>query len=118
MFKRLTLAALATLALGTVARAEKQDFTLVNKTGYEIEKVYVSPSKSNNWEEDVLGDDNLDDGETFDMHFTGYSTCKFDIKVVYADGDTATWGDVNLCSISKLTLRWNKSSGETTAHAD
>jgi len=118
MKKMFALALFAGLALTGAAKAEKQDFTLVNKTGYEIDKVYVAPSKSDNWEEDVLGDDSLDDGETFDMHFTDYKTCKFDIKVVYSDGDTAVWSALDLCAITKVTLRWNKKSGETTAVLD
>ena len=52
----------ATLGLGlaagaatvSVAAEARQDFELVNKTGYDISHVYVSPTKSDDWEEDVL----------------------------------------------------------------
>ncbi len=55
---------------GPLAAAEaRQNFTLVNKTGYDIEKVFVSPSKSDDWEEDVLGKDTLDDGDSWEIKF-------------------------------------------------
>ena len=42
------------------AQAEgQQDFKLVNKTGYTIAELYVSPSKINNWQDDVLGKDRI-----------------------------------------------------------
>ena len=47
----------------------KQDFTLVNATGVEIDKVFISPHDSNDWEEDILGRDTLPDGESVDIKF-------------------------------------------------
>ena len=53
------------------AQEAKQDFTLVNKTGYDISELYVSPSHSDSWEEDLLADedDNFGDGESKSIHF-------------------------------------------------
>src|SRR5205085_10958237 len=48
----------------------KQDFTLVNATGVEIHELYVTPHKSNDWEEDVLGQDTLPDGDSVTIHFS------------------------------------------------
>ena len=52
-----TLVAAAALALLAVPAwsAGDQDFELVNRTGYTIEQVYVSPIKAKDWQEDVLG---------------------------------------------------------------
>lgn len=114
---RLFVFALA-LVLGTAgaAFAGKQDFTLVNATGYPIKRVFVAPSSSDDWEEDVLGRDIMDDGQSVELTFDRKeSTCRWDMKVVYTDGDVSTWSGLNLCSISKVTLKWNKSSGVTTA---
>ncbi len=51
------VAALAAFAVATPVAAQqaKQDFVLVNRTGYELLHVYVSPNRSNDWEDDVLG---------------------------------------------------------------
>ena len=49
--------------------AGDQDFTFVNHTGVEIHKLYTSPHSSDEWEEDVLGEDTLDDGESLEIRF-------------------------------------------------
>jgi len=107
--------------LGTSAFAEsKQDFNLVNKTGYRIDKVYVSPTKSDDWEEDVLGRDVLDDGENVEIHFHRSATgCKWDLKVVYADdGSSAVWQALDLCTISKVTIHYDRKADTTSASVE
>lgn len=114
-------AATLLVALCTAAIAqEKQDFQLVNRTGYEISSVFVSASKANEWEDDVLGDDTLEDGQTLNVRFRGAGkVCKFDIKVVYEEDDSeAIWHDIDLCATSKVTIRYNKSTDTTSATFD
>ena len=113
--------AAAFFALTSLAFADaRQDFTLVNETGYELSELYISPSKANDWEEDVLGDDSLDDGDSKTIHFRNSGkTCMWDIKVVYAEDDSSTyWNDIDLCKISKVTLHYNKKTDKTTAEFD
>ena len=116
---RFTLVAAAALfaVSATPAFAEgKQDFDLVNKTGYTIDKVFVSPSNSDDWEDDVLGRDVLDDGDKVHITFNrAAKSCKWDLKVVYSDADQAEWDEFDLCEVSKITIRYNKKSGETSA---
>lgn len=98
------------------ALAGQQDFTILNKTGYALKHIYVSESDNQKWDEDVLGRDVLDDGEEFELSFDkAEKTCKWDMKVIYDDGESAVWQDLNLCKIAKLTLRWNKNTGVTSA---
>src|ERR1700759_1819309 len=97
-------AALFTSLAGT-ALASDADFTLVNKTGAQIDDVYISPVKTDEWGKDIMGKDALADGEKVDIEFPhGDGKCKFDIKVKYHDGDTAEWGDVDLCEYTAITL--------------
>lgn len=107
------------LAAAAFAQA-KQDFQLVNQTGYEISSVFVSASKTNEWEDDVLSDDTLDDGQTLNVRFKGAGkTCLFDIKVVYEEDDSeAIWHDIDLCKTSKVTIKYNKKTDTTTAFFD
>ena len=113
------VAAVTVLFAQAPAFAGDQDFDVVNKTGYPIKHLHVSEANNNSWEEDVLGRDVLNDGESFELKFAkGEKTCKWDLKVVYDDGESAVWEDLNLCKISKITLRWNKSTGVTTAVVD
>ena len=104
-------------ALPQVASAGDQDFTLVNRTGYEIDQVYVSPAKADDWEEDVLGRDTLADGDKVDITFDrGTNVCRFDLKVVYTvDSTSAEWANVNLCEISSISIFYNAKTDTTSA---
>lgn len=121
MRKILAIVAFALLVMtshGAFAEG-KQDFDLVNKTGYRIEKVYVSPNNSDDWEEDVLGKGVMDDGEKVHIRFHRSATgCSWDLKVVYDDGEAAIWHGIDLCSVEKITIKWNKSTGVTSATFD
>jgi len=112
----------AALAFAAPAGAQeaKQDFRLVNKTGYELKALYVSPSKSDDWEEDVLGQDTLDDGQAVNVHFSPKTkTCKWDLKVTYSDDDSsAVWHDIDLCSVEKITIKYNRKADQTSASFD
>lgn len=104
------------LGAGPVLAAGKQDFDLVNKTGYPIEEVYVAPSSSDDWQEDVLGEGILENGKTVHIRFNrATKTCKWDLMVVYSDRETAEWNEFDLCDTSKIIIKYNRKSGETSA---
>jgi hypothetical protein len=96
------------LSLAGAAFASDADFKLVNKTGYQIDSVYVSPASSDSWGEDIMGKDALPDGTVVNITFPhGGKACKFDIRVKYNDGDKAEWTDVDLCEYEKISLYWD-----------
>jgi hypothetical protein len=112
------IAAFAALSLSVAAgdaRAQaQQDFVLVNRTGYTIDEVYVSASNVNSWEEDLMGDDSLENGQQLNVRFArNTSQCMFDIKVVYDDQETAEFRGINLCQVSRVTIFYNRSAGTT-----
>ncbi len=120
-FVRFLPALALALSFGGTAHAEaRQDFDLSNKTGYEIKEVYVSPSKSDDWEEDVLGTGTLPDGNKVHIKFhRATETCQWDLKVVYTDdGSSAVWQNINLCEVEKITIHYNRSSDTTSATFD
>ncbi|MFA9201491.1 MAG: hypothetical protein ACEQR8_09975 [Cypionkella sp.] len=106
----LTIAAgLATLAAPLAA---EEAFYVVNRTGYTIEQVYLAPTRTSNWEEDVLEEMVLDDGETFKIDMSrSEDTCLWDLRVVYTDGEDAQWGELNLCEMSTVVLRYDRKRG-------
>ena len=119
-FASLTLGALM-LAAPATAQDAKQDFRLVNRTGYEIKDVYVSPSKSDDWGDEVLGRGNrLADGQGVNLHFNPRTrTCRWDLKVVYSvDDSKAVWSDINLCEVDKITIHYDRQNDVTRATFD
>jgi hypothetical protein len=102
---------------GASALAGQQDFSLVNSTGYEISEVYVAPSDSSDWQEDVLGQDTLGDGQKANISFSrDTDACAWDLKVIYSDDNSsAEWRGVDLCQLSNVTIKYDADSGETSA---
>src|ERR1700720_1646303 len=90
------------------ARAESAlDFVLVNDTGYTIDKVFVSPSKLEEWGADVMGpDDQVPDGKSVKIHFTRAheKDTKWDLKIVFTDNESRYWTNLDLSTISEVTI--------------
>lgn len=103
-----------------LAQSGRQDFTLINRTGYELSELYVSPNKSDEWGTDILGKATIPDGETANVKFSRSATgCMWDLKVVYSDDDSsAVWRSIDLCKISRITIRYNRNSDTTSASFD
>lgn len=92
-----TLACVVLLvAANSVALAADYYVEITNSTGYTIMYMYVSPAKSESWEEDILGDDVMPDGETRRVNLTGYKSPMFDIRLVDEDGDRYTFWNVDV----------------------
>ncbi|HXG90189.1 MAG TPA: hypothetical protein VNJ02_17820 [Vicinamibacterales bacterium] len=108
--KRAVFICLAVLCLGSTslpAAGPVLDFSLINKTGLTIMEVYVSPSKDDEWGEDVMGRDVLNNSETVDISFSrSETTCSWDLKVVDEDKDDIIWEKINLCEASEITLKY------------
>ena len=114
MFKRFLVAAAFAAGLVTAAHASDADFKLVNKTGYQIDSVFVSTAGAASWGSDIMGPNAIPNGGAVNITFPhGGSACKFDIKVQYNDGDTAEWGGVDLCQYETISLFWD--GKQTTA---
>ena len=92
------------LAFVPAATQNKQDFTLHNETGLEIKEVYVSPTAADEWEEDILGTDTLEDGSSVDISFTRRHEDMWDVKVVFRNGKANTWTKLNLSQITDVTI--------------
>ena len=95
------------------------DFTLVNKTGYDIKEVLVGPSATKDWSPDmeILKGRTFKDGATMEVKFHPKATAEnWDIKVEWADGSPSEeWLKLNLTKIEKVTLKYDKAADKTTA---
>jgi len=87
------------------AQDKNLDFKLINSTGVGIDKVFLSPTSSEHWGEDVMGRDTLPSGESVDIKFHSSETdCKWDLKVADAGGASITWTGLDLCSTESIEL--------------
>ena len=104
------------LAAAPVA-AGQQDFTLYNETGVDIYQLYVSPASTDQWEEDVLGVDVLEDGDAVDISFDRDEDADYwDLMVVDGEGSNIQWYRLKLTDISAVTLRID--DGEAIAEVE
>ena len=88
--KCLPLAA-ASFLVAAPAMAEDLDFLFENNSSFAIVELYASPSNVGEWEEDILGRDILDAGESARVSIRdGRRTCEYDLKIVFDDGDEIT----------------------------
>ena len=92
----------------------KQDFDLVNKTGWLIVELYVSANNDDKWGNDILGVDTLSNGETATITFDpGKGVTYWDLKIDDADGNSHELRKVNLKKIKTIEL-YSK-DGEVTS---
>jgi hypothetical protein len=92
------------------------DFKLVNKTGYGIKEIYISPSDKEDWGENIISKD-FENGDTLNITFHEKATAlKWDIKIVWVDGgDSVYWKDNDLSKINTFTMFYNRDTKETSA---
>ncbi len=117
--RNLLLSLMTSAFLTGAAFAGDADFTLLNRTGYTLREVYISPSHKNSWGSDRMGKSYLDNGQSRLFKFADKSYCKQDLKVVFDDDDSeVVWEDFDLCEINKITLRYNRKSGNVSADVE
>ena len=117
---RLTRTAAAVLAFAAphVAWAN-QDFTLINRTGYPIQSIYLTEVGDSDWGNDVMNRDKLYPGERVDIGFDrATQACRWNVLVKYEDDTSAVWTNLDLCSVRRLALFWDRATLETIARAE
>jgi hypothetical protein len=103
-------------AVEVSAQATK-DFTVINKTGFEIHALYMTPHNSKEWGADILGVDTLAQTDSVAIVFSRKEKSKlWDLRVEDADGEFIEWENLNLLEISSVTLYYK--NGEATAIFD
>ena len=102
------LAAAGILGAGVVnaAFAANRHVDIINDTGRTMAEFYASATNTDDWEEDILGEDTLAHGEVFDIDIDdGTGACKFDFKAVFTDGTSNVRRGIDVCAISRFTYR-------------
>jgi hypothetical protein len=96
--------AVALAFIAAPAFAEDIVFTLNNQSSGAVNELYVSALDSNSWEEDILGQDVLDAGQTATITITGANgQCSWDVRLVYDDGSVTDERNIDLCNLANDT---------------
>lgn len=106
MFKTFGICAAvaATLALVAPASAADRHVEIVNKTGMALKHFYASVTSTDDWEEDILGRDVLEDGESFDANIDdGSGKCFYDFKGVFENGQYLIQKNIDVCTVHTYT---------------
>ena len=118
MLRTLVVAALC-LGAGE-ALAQETTFRLTNATGYGISQLSVSSTQLNMWGPNFLRPPVIKPGESREISFRASPDyCMGDLKVGFADdGAPAIWQYLNLCTLQKISLYYDRMSGVTSARYD
>lgn len=108
MLKRfLLLSAISVAALtGTnSALAADRKVKVINKTKTPIFAFYASRTSTNDWEEDILGNDVIMPGESMVIDIDdGTGACKFDFKGEFEDGESVVKKNVDVCKVGEFSF--------------
>ncbi len=112
MLMRFWIAAvLAFAAAGPAAAQQNPSFNLVNRAGSAISEVYATPAGLANWGRDRLGNASIPPGQTYPVRLPADGNCVYDIKVVYANGQSDERRAMNTCAVENVAFP----SGRATA---
>jgi hypothetical protein len=89
-----------------VLAASQGDFTVVNNTSIVLTHLFVGPSDSADWGDDILGQDVLNPSESANVTFSKFdsSYCLYDVKVLGSQGQTGQLLKVDLCTVTSVTF--------------
>ena len=101
------IAAVAASSFGTSAIADSnKKVKIINETRHKIVRFYASRVGTDDWEEDILGEDVLSVGGSVKINFATGDYCMYDFKAIFDDGDSLVKNRVNVCDID--TYRYSE----------
>ncbi len=104
-----------TFLLSVCTFAGELDFTLVNQTGFAISKVFVSPTTTEEWGDDVMGADALLNDTSVDIKFSPKEDEKiWDLKATDKDGNEVFWTGIDLTQFRTITLHFENQQPTAT----
>jgi hypothetical protein len=99
--------ALAFAAIATVpAMGQDIEFELINNSSHTITYFYTAPSSTDNWGEDLLGDNGVMEPDTEANVFIGDGSdeCLYDFRFESAEGGLLEVAEIDICELGSYTL--------------
>lgn len=98
MRKTMLAAAAALVMFSSAASARDVSFSVVNKTGSTMKKLYGGPSSTNNWGDNIL-QGSIPSGSTLEVTISGTSTCKYDFRYEVDGSEPLEEYGIDICAI-------------------
>lgn len=96
---------LSTFCVFAPASGANREVTIINKTRVPMVEFYASNTGTESWEEDILGADILNPGESIDIDIDdGTGACRFDFKAVFKDGEAVIQPKVDVCKVGEFSF--------------
>ncbi|WP_020613703.1 hypothetical protein [Sediminispirochaeta bajacaliforniensis] len=104
--KRLTIGGMLFFVTAILFAQESFTVTFSNQTGYDINELYISPSSSDDWQDDLLNGNSVRDGESSDVQvpLSDPDAAVYDVLAVDIDGDRYTRYEVDLSDAADRTI--------------
>ena len=110
--KLFAVAIVATLLAAVPAAAQRAagaSFTIVNRTQTVVRELYATPSGSANWGQNRLdgrsgNPTSLAPGARMTVRRRGETECNFDLRVVFAKGQSEDRKGVNVCAMEEVAI--------------
>lgn len=112
MRRRLWLGAcLAIMAAPVAAQAPNQapnpSFNVVNRGTSAIAEVFATPAGQTTWGRDRLGERTVEPGQNAPIRLPADGQCVYDVRVVFANGQTDERRGLNTCNIDNVIVPSN-----------
>ena len=113
--------AVATFAHTSSFAADERNVHVINGTGYGIKFLGFNEPDDDEWDENELGDNSvLPNGNGVYVKFNDADDgCVWNIRISWAQEGypDVIWHNVDLCKISVITLKYNRSTDTTSFDA-
>jgi hypothetical protein len=115
MPKLLWIAAAPLLALAAPGRAQQAapnpSFYLVNHADSAIREVFATSAGLPTWGRDRLASNRIPPGQSYPIRLPADGTCIYDIKVVYANGQSEERRALNTCAVDNVVFPSSRGGG-------
>lgn len=112
------LALCLVLGFSSITFASQLDFTIVNKTDFDMMDLWVASSEGNNkkWGEELLKGEPIYSGDSKFIYFRDadgyYESSKWSIAVRDMNGKDYIWRNIDLAKYSTITIYYNPKDGK------
>lgn len=100
-----TAAAMAFAIGASAGTTESVTFTIDNATDNAMTALHLSTPSTNSWEEDILGVDVVEGGESVEVTIDDdLEDCNYDMRADFDDGTHIDVRNVNFCELEGETI--------------